>query len=97
MQRHTIEVLSTRHILLDPNIIDGYTDEPARKHKRKRIQKKWLKRYGYKPKPDKNIYFAEGGQIIMHPAVFRDFVRALGSEEKAAAAISNYYSGGKKA
>ena len=34
---------------------------------------------------------------VHDPAVFRDFVRALGSEEKAAAAISNYYSGGKKA
>lgn len=97
MQQYTKEALSARRIILDPNRIDGYTSEPARRHRKKRIQKKWLKRYGYRPKPDKNIYFLEDGPIVMHPAVFRDFVRALGSELKAAAAISNYYSGGKKA
>lgn len=73
---------SARRIILDPNRIDGYTSEPARRHRKKRTQKKWLKRYGHKPKPDKNIYFIEDGPIVMHPATFRDFVRSLGIELK---------------
>ena len=43
MQQYTVDALSARRIILDPNRIDGYTSEPARRHRKKRIQKKWLK------------------------------------------------------
>lgn len=103
MQQETIERIDfeggthigSRMIFLDPNRIDGYTNEPARRHKRKRIQKKWLKRYGYKPKVDENIYYLANGIIVMHPATFRKFAEAIGSDEAAEEAIIKYY-GGKK-
>ena len=45
-------------IKICPEIIKGY--EQARKHKNKRINKKWKKRYGYKPVYDTNIIFVDG-------------------------------------
>lgn len=83
-------------IVLTNSLTEGYTDEPARKHKRKRIQKKWLKRYGYKPKVNPNVFLTAEGTAIMHPETFRKFVKAFGSEEKAAEAINSYFTGGKK-
>lgn len=38
----------------------------ARKHKKKRINKKWLKRYGKKSVPSKDIVVADG-KIYVHP------------------------------
>ena len=78
-------------IRLSPFLVEGYTDEPARRHKRKRIQKKWLKRYGYKRKIDPNIYFTAEGEAIMHPDTFREFVKALGSMGKAITAVESFY------
>ena len=98
-----IEALSAWPIILNKNLTDGFTDEPARKHKRKRIQKKWLKRYGYKPKINENIYVTQDAAyiagdrqvpvktIIIHPATFRKFVKAFGSEDEAAKGISKYF------
>lgn len=83
-------------IVLNSSLLGDYTDEPARRHKRKRIQKKWLKRYGYKRKPDPNIYFTADKLAIMHPAIFRKFVKAFGTEEGAAWAVNNFYTGGKE-
>ena len=88
--------MGSRIIVLDPYRTNGFTNEHARRHKRKRIQKKWLKRYGYKPKADENIYYMANGTITMHPATFQKFAKALGSDEAAEEAIINYYTGGKK-
>lgn len=41
----------------------------ARKHKKKRINKKWLKRYGLKRIPSKDIIVANG-RILVHPKTF---------------------------
>lgn len=87
---------ATFRIVLTPSLVEGYTDEPARKHKRRRIQKKWLKRYGYKPKVNPNIFLTAEGMAVMHPETFRKFVKALGSEKKAEEAIYSYFTGGKK-
>ena len=84
-------------IVLNPLLTDGYTNEPVRRHKRKRIQKKWIKRYGYKQKASPNIFFTADGIAIMHPDMFRKFVKEFGTEEGAAFAINNYFAGGKKA
>lgn len=75
-------------IFLDRNLLDYAGPlEPARKHKKKRIAKKWLKRYGYRLRPDPHVYICEGNRIIMHPAIFKKFERAIGSPEKAAEEI----------
>lgn len=42
----------------------------ARKHKKKRIQKKWLKKYGYKDIPDPKVYVFDG-KIIGHPKTLK--------------------------
>ena len=40
----------------------------ARRHKKKRINKKWRKRYGMRQVPWKKFFFA-GGKIYGHPAM----------------------------
>lgn len=78
-------------VLLDPHLVDHEAPaEPVRRHKKKRIAKKWLKRYGYRWPPDPNIYIVDGigGRgIIMHPAIFKKFEQAIGSPEGAMEAI----------
>lgn len=52
----------------------GY--EPRRKHKRHRIQKKWLKRYGTRAitRPEIKIYQV-GNTLIGHPVAIRKFFK----------------------
>ena len=64
---------------------------PRRRHKRKRIQKKWIRRYGLTHPADTNIYYSAEGVIAMHPATFRKFERALGGEDKAITYLSSLY------
>lgn len=49
---------------------------PKRKHKKKRIQKKWIKRYGYKTIPDPKLYVYDG-KIIAHPDTVERVVKIL--------------------
>ena len=42
----------------------------ARKHKKKRINKKWLKRYGMKEVPW-NKFFVMGDKIYAHPTMIQ--------------------------
>lgn len=94
-----VEALSACRIILNKNLTTGVTNEPARKNKRKRTQKKWLKRYGYKPRIDEKVYVMQdengpeaGRTIIMHPAIFKRFVKTLGSEQAAAKGINKFFS-----
>ena len=42
--------------------VDWLTERvQARTHKKRRINKKWLKRYGYKTVPDRDVYFCKPG------------------------------------
>lgn len=50
---------------------------PARKHKKRRINKKWLKRYGYKEVPDTAVYFAKGIGIVGHPKTIEKLIRVI--------------------
>lgn len=103
----TFEAANACPIILNSGLTNGYSNEPARRHKKKRIQKKWLKRYGCKQLIDGNIYIVqepprpieccqtipeEGRKaIMMHPVTFRKFVKAFGSEPAAAAGIYKYF------
>lgn len=42
----------------------------CRTHKKKRINKKWLKRYGYKTVPDNTKMFVFDGKILMAQKLF---------------------------
>lgn len=95
MDKLTFISFGSPQIVLDPLLLTN-SHEPARRHRRKRIQKKWLKRYGYKPRINENIYVTQDEQtkvktIIMHPATFRKFVEAFGSEDEAAKGINKYF------
>ena len=99
-QETRVEFGTACRIILNRQLTSGFLNEPARRHKRKRIQKKWLKRYGYKAAPDENIYYTKEPThaIMMHPATFKRFVDAfLGDENKAAEAIYKSITGGNKA
>lgn len=41
----------------------------AKKHKKKRINKKWKKRYGMKEIPKNDILITNDGKIIAHPKI----------------------------
>jgi len=54
----------------------------VRKHKRKRIDKKFLKRYGYKLVPSNSIYIIdEMKMIIGYPTVMRKIIDEINGEE----------------
>lgn len=100
-QTITVNIGTQCQIVLNRQLTSGHLKEPARRHKRKRIQKKWLKRYGYKAAPDVNIYVVEDPPqpleccqtipdpprrfIMMHPATFQRFVKAFLGDEGKAA------------
>ena len=57
---------------------DGYVQ--ARKHKKKRINKKWLKRYGYKPKYKKvktKTKFVESNPIFSQDKTGEKFITGI--------------------
>lgn len=66
-------------IVISKNLVKGY--KQARKHHKKRINKKWLKQYGNKPIYDMNYYLMDG-KIYMSPKAFDIFKNALEDEEK---------------
>ena len=66
-------------IVISKNLIKGYVQ--TRKHHKRRINKKWVKKYGSKPIYDMNYYLMDG-KIYMSPKAFEKFKDALGSEEK---------------
>ena len=49
-----------------------------RRHKKKRINKKWLKRYGLKAVPKKEIYITGDRKIIAHPTVINRIMLEIG-------------------
>ena len=51
-----------------------------RTHKRKRINKKWLKRYGYSSKADPGVYVFNG-QIVGHPLTIRKLKSVIDKNE----------------
>lgn len=53
-------------------IISSYITKEVqcRKHKKKRINKKWLKKYGYKRIPDDNTMYMINDAIIMTQKCF---------------------------
>lgn len=53
-------------IIEDPTWV---TRKQARTHRKKRINKKWAKRYGFKIVPKKEI-IKIGDMLIMHPVMF---------------------------
>lgn len=69
------------HIILNPGLVE-HTDQPARRHRKKRIAKKWLKRYGRRTIPDANVYVFDGN-VMMHPATYKKLADAVGEEEAA--------------
>lgn len=49
--------------------------EQARRHRKKRINKKWLKRYGYKQVPDLEHFYVtiipgQGKTLLCHPKIY---------------------------
>lgn len=54
-------------IVISKNLVTGY--EQKRKHRKRRINKKWLKQYGSKPIYDMNYYFLDN-KVYMSPKAF---------------------------
>lgn len=53
----------------------------ARKHKKKRINKKWLKRYGMKEKPWSKLLITDSGMIIGHPKMIARLMEDINLKE----------------
>lgn len=60
-------------------ILVVYESVQKRKHRAKRINKKWLKRYGYKllTKPDPKIYQLYDGKIFGHPETIDKWLKLI--------------------
>lgn len=49
-----------------------------RKHKKRRINKKWEKKYGYKLVPSKDVYVAKNPMMIIgYPTVIEKLIRVI--------------------
>lgn len=57
------------------------SDIPSRRNKSKRIQKKWIKKYGYKKIPDPNIYVT-GTKLMAHPKIIKLIMKEINDNEK---------------
>ena len=51
----------------------------ARKHKKRRIDKKWLKRYGHKEVPDDNTVYRMGNTLYMTQKAYDRIKRTIES------------------
>ena len=52
-------------LIENPMMVKGLAQN--RTHKRRRINKKWRKRYGFTAIPDPNVYVMFGDTIVGHP------------------------------
>lgn len=53
----------------------------SRKHKKRRIDKKWLKRYGYKYVPKKEVYITADRVIVGHPTLIRKIIEKIKEQD----------------
>ena len=53
-----------------------------RTHKKRRINKKWAKRYGYRDVPDKKKIVLVGGTIYAHPSLIERIMEEITKEKK---------------
>jgi hypothetical protein len=58
------------------SFVKGYSKEPLKKNKNRRIQKKWIKKYGFKPIPDPQIYVINN-KIMGHPETIRKMLKEI--------------------
>jgi hypothetical protein len=61
--------------------IDGYDQISKRKHRAKRIQKKWNKKYGFYliPIPSENV-FIFNGKIMGHPKTIKKMLNKINKQ-----------------
>lgn len=57
-------------------------DVQARKHSKKRINKKWLKRYGYKAVPDDTKVYVTNDVIFMTKRCFQRLKKQIVNKNK---------------
>ena len=57
-------------------------DIQSRKHRKKRINKKWLKRFGYKAVPDDTKVYAINDTIFMTRRCFQKLKKQIENENK---------------
>lgn len=69
-------VVNGMEVVEQSSFVKGYSKEPLKKHKNRRIQKKWIKKYGFKPIPDPQIYFINN-KIMGHPETIRKMLKAI--------------------
>lgn len=62
-----MDLLSGKRVIVSNSITK---EVQCRKHKKKRINKKWLKKYGHKRIPDNNAMYMVNDSIIMTQKCF---------------------------
>lgn len=72
------EYLHGKRVLITNTITK---DAQARKHRKKRINKKWLKRYGYKAVPDDTKVVATNDTIFMTKRCFQRLKKKIDSRD----------------
>lgn len=72
------------HLIAGMRLIEAlnWTDRVQIKtHRKRRINKKWAKRYGFKITPKRDFAWI-GDCLIGHPAVIRDLIQIMEEAEK---------------
>lgn len=72
--------LTGMNIIIDPTMIDGF--RPRRTHKKRRICKKWLKRYGMEPIYDMQHTYIIGNNIIMSKGFFEHLKEGMKNDSR---------------
>lgn len=74
----SIPVLSSYYsILLNTNLVDESINIQRRHNKNHRINKKWIKKYGYYHPPINKCYLVGYNTIMMHPLMYKKLKKNL--------------------
>ena len=73
-------ILGNTHVIIS-EYVDDYKSVPKKRHRRRRIQKKWLKRWGFKMVLIKTNIYRMGSSLLMSSRTYRNIVEQMQKEE----------------
>ena len=78
--RTHLGILGNTHVIIS-EYVDDYKSVPKKRHRRRRIQKKWLKRWGFKMVLIKTNIYRMGSSLLMSSRTYRNIVEQMQKEE----------------
>jgi hypothetical protein len=72
-------ILGNTHVIIS-EYVDDYKSVPKKRHRRARIQKKWLKRWGFKMVVIRSNIYRMGSSLLMSARTYRRLVEQMQKE-----------------